>query len=73
MWYTGAPAAVAQFCGHIYEHALNNEKAFYERIDDAAVKRDYNENDQALLKPDFMSPSCVCDEADMALPSILRI
>ena len=51
IWYTGTPAAVAQFCGHIYEHALNNKTAFYERIDDSVVKRDYYANDKELLTP----------------------
>ena len=71
MWYTGAPAAVGQFCGHIYEHALNNKKAFFERIDDAAVKSDYNENDQALLKPDFMSPA-VCTKAALVKGQLFK-
>merc|ERR1711990_1239282 len=59
MWYTGAPAAVALFCGHIYQHALNNQKkdAFYDGSDSGVAS-----DDKALLKPDFMSPA-VCTKA----------
>ena len=71
IWYTGKPAAVAQFCGHIYEHALNNKTAFYERIDDSVVKRDYYANDKELLKPDFMSPG-VCSKAALFKDNLIK-
>jgi len=66
-WYTGSDAAVGQFCGHIYEHALNKDKAFFEQKAERKVDADKDDT-RALLKKDasgkllFNSPA-VCSKA----------
>ena len=66
-WYTGTDAAVGQFCGHIYDHALNKDKAFFEQVAGRKVDEG-SDTSRALLKKDaaggllFNSPA-VCSKA----------